>query len=120
MPPPVGDTWELFLDARRPHGPSEIDLRELRLGDRVLLATKNTQYTLEWRADGSALLSSDRSDRPFGQVSVIGCAFRRSGALAQGVLFCGGRMEYASSEGKVRHRTTAILSIKVENAVAKE
>jgi hypothetical protein len=101
----------MFPGEEASHGAPEIDLRNLRPGDRIRIATRNTNYTLEWRADGSVLLSSDRSDRPWGPVSVIGCLFRRSGALARGVLFCGGKMEYDSTEGKVRHRTTAITAL---------
>jgi hypothetical protein len=106
----------MFPEETVSHGPSEIDLRTLRPGDRILVATKNTNYTLEWRGDGSVLLSSDRSDRPWGPVAVIGCIFRRSGALARGVLFCGGKMEYDSTDGKVRHRTTAITALTCERA----
>ncbi|HVU17805.1 MAG TPA: hypothetical protein VHD32_12835 [Candidatus Didemnitutus sp.] len=111
MPPALGGNWEMFAEEHLAHGPSEIDLRRMLPGDRIQVATRNTRYTLEWRDDGSVLLSSDRSDRPWGPVTILGCVFRRSKALARGVLFCGGSMEYDSTEGKVRHRTTPITAL---------
>lgn len=116
MPPPLGDNWEMFSDEHLVHGPSEIDLRQILPGDRILVATRNTRYTLEWREDGTVLLSSDRPDRPWGPVNIVGCVFRKSKALARGVLFCGGAMEYDSTAGKVRHRTTPITALTHEKA----
>jgi hypothetical protein len=111
MPPPVGTNWEMFLDEQLAHGPSELELKALRAGDRLIVGTKNTRYEFEWQDDGSAQLSTDRADRPWGQVTVLGCAFRRSGVLAPGVIFAGGKVEFVSTKGQVRHRTTPITSL---------
>jgi hypothetical protein len=103
----------MFVEHRRPRDPSEIELRLLRPGDRIVIGTKNTRYELEWHGDGKGILTTDRADRPWGPVTVAGCAFRRSGALARDVLFSGGKMEYVSTDGQVRHRTTTITTLKV-------
>jgi len=113
MPPPMGTTWEMFLKEQVAHGPAEVDLKTIRPGDRLIVGTKNTRYEFEWREDGTVLLSTDRSDRPWGAVTVVGCAFRQSGIVAPGVAFRGGKLEFLSTEGQVRHRTTAINSLSV-------
>jgi hypothetical protein len=111
MPPPVGNNWEMFLEEQMAAGSSEVDLKTLVAGDRLVVGTKNTRYEFEWREDGAAQLSTDRADRPWGVVTIAGCAFRRSGVLAPGVLFRGGKLEYVSTNGQVRHRTTVISSL---------
>ena len=111
MPPPVGSNWEMFLAEQLAHGPAEVDLRTLQPGDRLVVGTKNTSYEFEWREDGSVHLSTDRADRPWGVVTVAGCVFRRSGVFAPGVVFHGGKLEFISTKGQVRHRTTLICSL---------
>ncbi len=116
MPPPVGSTWEMFLAEQVQHGPAEVDLRTLRPGDRLEVATKNTCYEFDWREDGSVLLQTSRKDRPWGPVTLAGCVFRRSGILASHVLFLGGKLEFLSLSSRVRHRTTMIISISLTRA----
>jgi hypothetical protein len=111
MPPPVGATWEMFIEEQMAHGPAELDLNMIRPGDRLMLGTKNTRYTFEWRDDGTVHMSTDRTDRPWGMVTLVGCAFRQSGVVARGVVFRGGRLEYLSTAEQVRHRTTTINSV---------
>jgi hypothetical protein len=111
MPPPVGNTWEMFLQEQLAHGPAELDLKMVRPGDRLVIGTKNTRYEFEWHDDGTVQLTTDRADRPWGIVTIAGCAFRESGVVARGVVFRGGKLEYLSSEGKVSHRTTVINSL---------
>ncbi len=111
MPPPVGSNWELFLQEQLAHGPAELDLNMVRPGDRLVVGTKNTRYEFEWRDDGTVHLSTDRADRPWGMVTIVGCAFRQSGVVARGVIFRGGKLEFLSTEGKVCHRTTVINTV---------
>ncbi len=110
MPPPVGSTWEMFVAEQVQHGPAEVDLRTLRPGDRLEVVTKNTRYEFDWRDDGCVLLQTNRTDRPWGPVTLTGCAFRRSGILASHVVFLGGKLEFLSLNERVRHRTTVIVS----------
>jgi hypothetical protein len=108
MPPPSGTNWDVFLEGKHAEGPAEMDLKTLQPGDRLLVGTKNTRYEFEWREEGNARLSTDRVDRPWGLVTVAGCVFPGSGVLAPGVVFRGGKLEFVSTNGQVRHRTTVI------------
>jgi hypothetical protein len=113
MPPPVGRNWEIFLDEQVRHGQDELDLRILRPGDQLVVVTKNTRYEFDWLEGGAVLLRSNRSDRPWGQVSVTGCIFRRSGVLAPGVVFRGGKLQFLTMDGQVKHQTTVISDYKL-------
>lgn len=101
----------MFLQEQLAHGPAELDLNMVRPGDRLVLGTKNTRYEFEWRDDGTVHMSTDRADRPWGMVTLVGCAFRQSGVVARGVVFRGGKLEYLSTAAQVRHRTTTINSV---------
>lgn len=92
------------------HGPEEIDLTEIEPGDRLIVVTKNTRYEFEWLEGGSVLLRTDRTDRPRGLVTLIGCAFRRSGIKVPNVVFRGGKLQLSTMEGRVHHWTTPIVS----------
>ncbi len=118
MPPPVGSEWDKFLSE---HGASDtpaVDLSRLKVGDRLAVDTKNTRYELVWLADGSVYLSTNRADRPSGQVQVLGCAMGRVGPVKPGVLFCGGNLEYLSAESDLRFRTTTIRALAMLNRSA--
>jgi hypothetical protein len=118
MPPPVGRNWEIFLEEQVRHGQDELDLRTLRPGDQLVIVTKNTRYEFDW-LEGGVLLRSNRSDRPWGLVSVTGCLFRRSGVLAPGVVFRGGKLQFLTMDGQVKHQTTVISEYKlIPQAVA--
>lgn len=113
MPPPVGRNWEIFLEEQVRHGPNELDLGTLQAGDQLVVVTKNTRYEFDWLEGGGVLLRSNRSDRPWGQVSVTGCLFRRSGILAPGVVFRGGKLQFLTMDGQVKHQTTVISEYKL-------
>jgi hypothetical protein len=98
----------VFLEGKHGGGPAELDLKTLQPGDRLLVGTRNTRYEFEWREEGRAQLSTDRADRPWGLVTVAGGVFPGSGVLAPGVVFRGGKLEFVSTNGQVRHRTTII------------
>lgn len=103
----------MFVDKHVLHAPEQVDLKTLGPGDRLVVVTKNTRYEFEWLEGGSVLLQTDRADRPWGQVSLTGCVFRRSRVLTPGVVFKGGKLEFLSMEGQVKHQTTAIDSLTV-------
>lgn len=113
MLPPIGGNWEMIVDKRLLHAPDEVDLKTLGPGDRLIVATRNTRYEFEWLEGGSVLLRTDRTDRPWGQVSLTGCLFRRSGILAPDVVFKGGKLQFLSMDGQVKHQTTVISSFTV-------
>ncbi len=110
MPPPIGNTWEMFMENQVRHGPEEIDLSTLEPGDRLVVITKHTRYEFEWLEGGGVLLSSNRADRPSGLVTQAGCVFRRSGIVVPNVVFRGGKLDFFTMDGKVHHRTTIITS----------
>jgi hypothetical protein len=110
MPPPVGNTWEMFMENQVLHGPEEIDLATLEPGDRLEVITKHTRYLFEWLEGGSVLLSTDWTDRPTGLVTQLGCVFRKSGIVVPNVVFRGGKLDFSTMDGKVHHRTTVIAS----------
>lgn len=113
MPPPLGRTWEMFDEAQVLHGPDEVDFKTMQPGDQLVVVTKNTRYQFDWQEAGGVLLQSNRPDRPWGQVTLTGCIFRRSGILAPDVVFRGGKLQYLTMDGRVEHRTTPIVALTV-------
>ena len=118
MPPPVGRTWEMFGEEQVLHGPDELAFGLLQPGDQLVVVTTNTRYEFDWLEGGGVLLKTDRTDRPFGQVTLTGCAFRRSGAVAPGVVFRGGRLIFLSMNGQLQHKTALITSVTLSRPVA--
>lgn len=108
---PDGGDWEKFLSERQAQGSPAVDLKSLRAGERVVVETKNTRYEFLCRDDGTAELSTNRADRAPGLVVLQGCAFGRVGPVKEGVLFCGGNLEYHSIDGQLRFRTTTIKAL---------
>lgn len=106
-----GSDWEGFLRHHSALGLPEVDLGQLRPGDRLVVETLHTRYGFEWREGGEVCLVTNRADRPSGGVRIQGCAFGQSSTIKPGALFCGGNLEYLSDEGRMRHRTTAIRSL---------
>lgn len=106
-----GSDWERFLRAHHALGLPEVELGQLRPGDRLMVETLHTRYGFEWRPEGQVMLVTNRADRPSGAVRIQGCAFGQSSTIKPGSLFCGGNLEYVSDEGRMRHRTTAIRSL---------
>ncbi len=103
--------WEGFLRQHRALGLPEVDLADLRPGDRLVVETLHTRYGFEWRADGTVVLATNRQDRPSGTVVIHGCTFGRSTTIKPNALFCGGNLEFVSAGGSMRHTTTAIRSL---------
>lgn len=91
----------------------ELELAELRAGDRLQVHTRNTIYRFEWigGAKVAAMLATNREDRPSGEVVLVGCALGAGSTIAPGRLFTGGSMEYSSQQGELVHRTTPITAL---------
>lgn len=106
-----GWDWEAFLRQHRALGLPEVDLTDLRAGDRLVVETLHTRYGFEWKDDGTVVLATNRTDRPSGAVSIHGCTFGRSTTIKPNALFCGGNLEFLSGGGAMRHTTTAIRSL---------
>ena len=112
LPPPPGKDWPQFLDEYKKTGAQPaVDLTTMKAGDRVIVETKNTRYELAWQPDGTVELTTNRPNRPYGQVRIDGCVFGQAGSVMPGVLFCGGYLEYYSDRGHRRHRTTSICGL---------
>jgi len=105
--------WELFLRQHEKDSLAELELRTLRPGDRVLVLTQQTAYTLILRSDTEAELTTNRADRPSGIVTINGCTFGASSSIKPGHLFCGGNLEFRSNHSRTVYTTTEILAIQV-------
>jgi hypothetical protein len=71
----------------------ELELSQLVAGDRLLVRTRNTHYLFLMTGAHTAYLTTDRADRPTGQVQIQGCVFGQSRMIKPGHLFCGGGLE---------------------------
>jgi hypothetical protein len=111
MPPPSGRNWETFIEEHVLRGPDEVDIKTLQPGDKLVVMTKNTRYEFDWAEGGGILLRTDRPDRPWGPVTITGCALRRSGILNEGVIFRGGKIQFSSGDNLAKHQTTVIVSM---------
>jgi hypothetical protein len=102
-----------FLQAAEKWVGDELDLAQLEKGDRLLVRTRNTSYLFVMTGEHTALLSSDRLDRPSGPVQIQGCVFGRSRMIKPGHLFCGGGLEIAFDGGRQIFTTTSIETIQM-------
>jgi hypothetical protein len=103
--------WLACLRAHVQDAGPEIGLGELGAGDVLVVETRHTRYALRWREGGTAELETGRSDRPSGEVRVLGCTFGASSSIKPDVLFTGGNLEFWWAGGSLIHRTTAIRSL---------
>ena len=112
MTDPTPD-WIAFLKQYGETAGDELDLRELKEGDQLRIATKNTDYYLEVVDAGTreVLLHSEREDRPSGKARIMGGTFGMSSSIKPDRLFCGGNLEITLDEGEVTHTTSAIREI---------
>lgn len=102
-----------FLQSAEKWVGDELDLSQLRLGDRLLVRTRNTSYLFVMTGEHTAQLSSDRADRPSGPVQIQGCVFGQSRMIKPGHLFCGGGLEITFDGGRQTFTTTAIEAIQL-------
>ena len=108
--------WEAFLRKHQADGLPEIELSSLRPGDRLIVLTEHTAYTLVMRADGEADMTTNRTDRPSGRVLIHGCTFGASSSIKPNHLFCGGNLEFVHGEKGEVTTTTAIRALQLTQA----
>ncbi len=102
-----------FLQSAQKWIGDELDLSELRAGDRLLVRTRNTHYLFAMTGGHSAELMSDRTDRPHGPVQIQGCVFGQSRMIKPGHLFCGGALEISLKRERRTFVTTPIEAIQL-------
>ena len=102
-----------FLQAAEKWVGDELDLTLLAPGDRLLVRTRNTNYLFTMTGDHTAVLSSDRADRPSGPVQIQGCVFGQSRMIKPDHLFCGGALEIMFDNGRQIFTTTPIVAIQM-------
>ncbi|MDD2765146.1 MAG: hypothetical protein PHE83_14365 [Opitutaceae bacterium] len=94
----------------------ELELDQLREGDRLLVRTRNTHYLFLMTNRHMARLTTDRNDRPSGVVQIEGCIFGQSRMIKPGHLFCGGGLEFTIEPGHRTFITTPIEAIQLLSA----
>jgi hypothetical protein len=105
--------WESFLRQHEKDSLTELELETLRPGDHVLVLTQQTAYRLVLRSGAEAELTTNRSDRPSGIVTINGCTFGASSSIKPGHLFCGGNLEFRPNDTRTVYTTTEIRAIQV-------
>lgn len=117
-PPPhsAAPDWEAFLHQHEAAGLPEIEFSILKPGDRLLVLTEHTAYTLVMGEEGEADLTTNRSDRPSGRVLIRGCTFGASSSIKPNHLFCGGNLEFSHGEKGEITTTTAIRALQLAQA----
>ncbi|MCB1103294.1 MAG: hypothetical protein H7A44_11300 [Opitutaceae bacterium] len=115
----AGSDWKAFLQTHSSLGLPEINLADMQPRDRLVVETLHTRYGFEWQADGRVILTTNRMDRPHGEVRINGCTFGQSSTIKPRQLFCGGNLEYVSENGRMIHRTTAIRSLLIMHVSTK-
>ena len=112
---PVPD-WEAFLRRHDASGVVELDLGTVQPGDRLLVVTQNTVYSLVMLEAHEAMLTSNRTDRPSGRVRINGGTFGLSSSIKPDHLFCGGNLEIVHSNGREIFTTTEIRGLQLLHA----
>ena len=102
-----------FLQAAEKWMGDELEMSNIRPGDRLLVQTRNTRYLFQMTGVHTALMSTDRPDRPSGRVQIQGCVFGRSSMIKPDHLFCGGGIEITLDEGRRKFTTTPIEAIQL-------
>jgi hypothetical protein len=108
--------WESFLRQNEAAGIPELDLTSVKPGDRLLVLTGHTAYTLVMGEDRMAKLTTNREDRPSGTVVIRGCTFGASSTIKPDHLFCGGNLEFAHGEKPEIYTTTRIRALQLMQA----
>jgi hypothetical protein len=100
-----------FLKVAQKWVGDELDMTQLKAGDRLLVRTRNTNYLFLMTGPETAKLTVDRPDRPGGLVRIQGCIFGRSKMIKPGHLFCGGGLEFTTEEDRQTYMTSAITEL---------
>jgi hypothetical protein len=116
--PPLSSApdWEAFLRRHTAATMPELDLSAIRPGDRLLVLTDHTAYTLTMREQRMADLTTNRADRPAGRVQVRGCTFGASSTIKPDHLFCGGNLEFSHGDKREVYTTTTIRALQLVHA----
>ncbi|MBM3855083.1 MAG: hypothetical protein FJ399_18330 [Verrucomicrobia bacterium] len=101
--------WEAFLRKHVAEALPEIQLSTLQPGDRLVVLTDHTAYTLVMRGNYEADLTTNRPDRPSGRVLIHGCTFGASSSIKPDHVFCGGNLEFAHGENNSKVTTTTTI-----------
>lgn len=110
--------WESFIRDHQDKNLPEIDLSVLKPGDRLVVHTQNTVYSFLMTGPGSAMLSTDREDRPSGEVRINGCTFGASSSIKPDRLFCGGNVEFVRLDPPKTYTTSGIRALSLIQGVA--
>jgi hypothetical protein len=102
-----------FLHAAGKWIGDELELGRLAAGDRLLVRTQNTRYLFLMTGAHTARLTTDRADRPSGDVQIQGCVFGQSRMIKPGHLFCGGGLELLLTADSKTYTTTPIEAIEL-------
>jgi hypothetical protein len=105
--------WEEFIRSHQASGTVELDLTTLQPGDRLVVLTSHTAYTLTILGDHEAMMSTNREDRPSGRVRINGCTFGASSTIKPDHLFCGGNLEFTREGGREITTTTEIRALQL-------
>lgn len=105
--------WETFLRAAEQASLPEVDLSQLKPGDRLSVLTANTCYIFQITSASFAELSTNRPDRPLGLVQLNGCTFGASATIKPDRVFCGGNLEFTVQNDRTIFVTTTIRALQL-------
>lgn len=112
-PDSIAPDWLAYL--RNTDFGDKIDLRDLKAGDIILVATEHSNYRMQVTdaKDLRVHLRSDRPDRPKREMRLMGCTLGASSTISPDHLFCGGNLELNWLEGRQLHTfaTTTITKL---------
>ncbi len=100
-----------FLEETAKSIGDELELSQINPGDRLIVRTRNTRYLFAMSSAHTATLTSNRPDRPSGQVQINGCVFGGSSLIKPDHLFCGGNLEIAYEKGGRKFTTSPVEAI---------
>jgi hypothetical protein len=115
-PTPPAPDWEAFLRKHVREGLPEIELASLKPGDRLLVLTEHTAYTLLMHDNSEADMTTNRADRPSGRVRINGCTFGASSTIKPDYIFCGGNLEFVHGDKSEVTTTTTIRALQLAQA----
>lgn len=116
-PPPPAPSLDDLLRKLQGVSLAEIDLSTTKPGDRLIVITEHTVYTLVIHENRTANLMTNRADRPSGRVVINGCTFGGSSTIKPDHLFCGGNLEFAHGQLRETYTTTKIRALQLVQEV---
>lgn len=113
---PLAPNWEAFLRAAQQASVPEVDLAQLKPGDRLDVFTAHTCYRFFITKGSQAELITNRQDRPTGPVQLNGCTFGASASIKPDRAFCGGNLEFTVLSDRRLFTTTKICALQLTQA----